>query len=101
MARVGPRDVYGGVTMGFGPRWAKLLTSADRRGEKDARAMNENASMPTPDAASNVDSHMDALSKRAAGLQDCGLSSRVAFGMAEFEARISRWPKAWGTIFKD
>ena len=39
---------------------------------------------------------MAALNKRAAELQDKGLSRLVAFDTARLEDRIARWPETWG-----
>ncbi len=50
-----------------------------------------------PDKApSEADQYMATLNKRAAELQATGLSRGVAFGMAQLEARIARWPEEWG-----
>ncbi|MEE9296855.1 MAG: hypothetical protein V3W34_18070 [Phycisphaerae bacterium] len=47
-------------------------------------------------AAAKADQFMAGLNKRAAELQETGLSRGVAFGTADLEARIASWPKKWG-----
>jgi hypothetical protein len=48
-------------------------------------------------STSEADRYIAALDKRAAELQNTGLSRQVAFGTAELEARIAQgWPKQWG-----
>jgi hypothetical protein len=57
----------------------------------------DNAVTAAPDKApSEADQYMAALNKRVTELQDTGLSRGVAFGIAELEARIARWPESWG-----
>ncbi len=58
---------------------------------------DNNAAMAAPDKVpSEADQYMAALIKRAAELEDTGLSRQVAFGTAVLEARIARWPEKWG-----
>ena len=57
----------------------------------------DNTVTAVPDkVASEADQYMAAPNKRAAELQDTGLSRWVAFGTAELEARIARWPETVG-----
>jgi len=58
---------------------------------------DDNTAIVVPDkAASEADQYMASLNKRTAELQGTGLSRWVAFGTAEIEARIARWPEKWG-----
>ncbi|MCH8879808.1 MAG: hypothetical protein IID34_07995 [Planctomycetes bacterium] len=57
----------------------------------------DNFAAGAPDnAAAEADQFMASLNKRAAELQETGLSRWVAFGTAQLEARIASWPKKWG-----